>query len=85
MNIVLETSQTNDLVGPGKYNSILKPKTSFHVTGGSSMFLSKVQRSFFAGGVKKKSKKSKNAQQPTDNEMFKSTKGLDGNRFNVIK
>jgi len=39
-----EEKESNEEVGPGKYNAIIQSKKNFHVSGGTSVFLSKVQR-----------------------------------------
>lgn len=53
---ILGLAKTTTQMGPGDYNTILKSKKNFHVTGGSSMFLSKVQRSELSEKKKGKSK-----------------------------
>lgn len=67
LNYDLEHFKTNQEIGPGKYNTILKSKKNFHVSGGSSMFLSKVRRTQFGSKSQPKTKIKKGS---------KSTKGV---------
>lgn len=79
--IYLDLSRNNPEVGPGKYNTMLNFKKNFHVSGGSSVFLSKVNRMQF--GEKKKSRAGRELNELSyegQNEIFSSfPKKVEGN------
>ena len=71
-------SQTVSEIGPGQYNALYKAKKNFHVTGASSMFLSKVKRSEHTS-KKRKSKKNGTNTSSNKNILTDYETGIDGN------
>jgi hypothetical protein len=84
IDIYIDVNKVFNEVGPGKYNTILKSKRNFHVTGGSSVFLSKVERNKFSKSSKANKKNRKLIINETNKSVLESTKDFEGNRIHLI-